>query len=139
VKKLLLETVAISLMLLTLAVPSVFAWDFGPVFVMDPVGGGDYGEYVLAGVGANIDSGMFVEAYWYAGRVLGSAQGFCGYLWFQFYYDASNYMEWYDSGTSYGGSCSVSTNTLRSRAWSGFYDSELYEWSWDTGLITITI
>ena len=137
-KKIFWESAITSLMLMTFVVPSVLAWDYGPYYAMDPTGGGDYNEYVLAGIGANVDGGQIEEAYWYAGRVLGSAQGFNGYLWFRLYYDATNYIEWYDAGTQYQNSGSVSTTTVRTRAWSGFYDSDLNEWSWDS-MVTITM
>jgi hypothetical protein len=132
-KKSILEAAAISLMVMTFVVPSVLAMDYGPTWQSYPVGGGDYGEYVTAGIGANVDgSGRFDEAYWYAGRTLGDAQGFCGYLWWHFYYDSSNYIEWYSSGTSYGNMGPIDPSTyVASHVWSWFYDSELYEWKWE--------
>jgi hypothetical protein len=129
-KKILLEATVVSIMFVSFVVPSVLAVPIGPYTYDYPEdGGGEYGEYVTAGIGANLGPYGIDYGGWYAGRTLGGAQGFNGLLWFQFYYNSAQYQQYYTNETEYVvGSSIPLTNYVATRAWSGFYDSELESW-----------
>jgi hypothetical protein len=129
-KKSLFEATAISLMLVAFIVPSVLAYPVGP-FTIDNDDGqwGEYDEYVTAGIGANVGPYGIDYGGWYAARTLGDAQGFNGLLWWHFWFNPYEYIEWYSAGTEYAADESITPTTgIASHVWSGFYDSELYSW-----------
>ncbi|NLE05496.1 MAG: hypothetical protein GX638_11945 [Crenarchaeota archaeon] len=122
------EAGAISMLIVVLAMPSVLAFDVGPLYGVTPAENRVMGEYVITGLAVNVGGAGFTYAYFYAGRDLGSAQGFNGYLWWHWYYDRTNYIKWYSSGVSEGYEGPINSDYISARSWSGFYDSQFNQW-----------